>query len=103
MPHTSKSTTQKTNPIYPPPTKSSPNPPQTSNKMPADHGKQFTIYMHAGGPNPWKVVILFEELGLTYDMIFVDTNKRISPQFISPSFPSKAIGSVSNSLSCRGP
>lgn len=47
--------------------------------MSADHGKQFTIYMHAGGPNPWKVIIVFEELGLTYHMIFVDTSKRSSP------------------------
>lgn len=25
---------------------------------------QFTLYSHAGGPNPWKVAIVLEELGL---------------------------------------
>lgn len=31
-----------------------------------DHGKQFTLYSHPQGPNPLKVAIIFEELGLSY-------------------------------------
>jgi glutathione S-transferase len=33
---------------------------------------QFTLYVH-NGPNPWKVVIILEELGLTYKTVPVDT------------------------------
>lgn len=64
--------------------------------MPADHGKQFTAFMHAGGPNPWKVIILFEELGLSYHMIFVDTKNRNSPSPSLFSQPSVIVSSVSN-------
>jgi len=34
---------------------------------------QFTLYVH-GGPNPWKVVIILEELGLSYRAVHVDAN-----------------------------
>jgi len=30
--------------------------------------------MHAGGPNPWKVAIVLEELGLEYHSIFINTS-----------------------------
>lgn len=39
-----------------------------------DHGKQFTLFV-SGGPNPWKVVIILEELGLTYKTVVVDVAK----------------------------
>ncbi|KAI5845652.1 glutathione S-transferase C-terminal-like protein [Morchella snyderi] len=38
------------------------------------HGKQFTLFVSAG-PNPWKVVIILEELGLTYKTVVVDVTK----------------------------
>lgn len=60
------------------------------------HGKQFTLYSSKGGPNGWlvlssfrmlfslhilihlacrKVVAVLEELGLTYEIIFLDLLK----------------------------
>ncbi|CAH7684811.1 glutathione S-transferase [Phakopsora pachyrhizi] len=39
------------------------------------HGKQFTLYSHHGGPNGWKVALLLEELGLTYETKFLDMQK----------------------------
>ncbi|EMD39934.1 hypothetical protein CERSUDRAFT_112178 [Gelatoporia subvermispora B] len=39
------------------------------------HGKQFTLYSHKGGPNGWKVVYVLEELGLTYETIYLDFGK----------------------------
>lgn len=36
------------------------------------HGKQFTLYSHTLGPNPWKVAMILEELGLSYHTTFVD-------------------------------
>ena len=30
------------------------------------------LYSHATGPNPWKVAIILEELGLKYEHKFVD-------------------------------
>ncbi|THG95170.1 hypothetical protein EW026_g6432 [Hermanssonia centrifuga] len=39
------------------------------------HGKQFTLFTHASGPNGWKVAIVLEELGLTYESIYLDFQK----------------------------
>ncbi|KAK7693098.1 hypothetical protein QCA50_002664 [Cerrena zonata] len=36
------------------------------------HGKQFTLYTHVGGPNGWKVAILCDFLGLTYESIYLN-------------------------------
>jgi glutathione S-transferase len=36
--------------------------------------KQFTLYSHQSGPNPWKVAIILEELGLEWNTIWVDMN-----------------------------
>ncbi|KAH9910405.1 glutathione S-transferase C-terminal-like protein [Epithele typhae] len=36
------------------------------------HGKQFTLYSHKMGPNGWKVAMVLEELGLTYESIYLD-------------------------------
>ncbi|CDO72783.1 hypothetical protein BN946_scf184994.g36 [Trametes cinnabarina] len=36
------------------------------------HGKQFTLYSHVLGPNGWKVAFVLEELGLTYETIYLD-------------------------------
>jgi len=33
--------------------------------------KPITLYSHATGPNPWKVAILLEELGLPYETAFL--------------------------------
>ncbi|KAH9922296.1 glutathione S-transferase C-terminal-like protein [Epithele typhae] len=41
------------------------------------HGKQFTLYSHAGGgPNGWKVAFVLEELGLAYHPIYLDLAKN---------------------------
>lgn len=34
--------------------------------------KPIHLYSHATGPNPWKVVIFLEELGLPYETEFLD-------------------------------
>jgi len=39
------------------------------------HGKQFTLYTHASGPNGWKAAIVLEELGLTYESVYLDSSK----------------------------
>ncbi|OBZ71376.1 Glutathione S-transferase 2 [Grifola frondosa] len=38
-------------------------------------GKQFTLYTHKTGPNGWKVAIVLEELGLTYESIYLEFEK----------------------------
>lgn len=40
------------------------------------HGKQFTLYTHKKGPNGWKVAIVLEELGLTYESVYLDFQKK---------------------------
>lgn len=40
------------------------------------HGKQFTLYTHTGGPNGWKAAIVLEELGLTYESVYLDFSKK---------------------------
>jgi len=40
------------------------------------HGKQFTLYTHGGGPNGWKVAIVLEELGLTYESVYLDFGEK---------------------------
>ncbi|EKM53808.1 uncharacterized protein PHACADRAFT_211450 [Phanerochaete carnosa HHB-10118-sp] len=39
------------------------------------HGKQFTLYTHKRGPNGWKVAMILEELGMTYESIYLDFEK----------------------------
>jgi len=48
------------------------------------HGKQFTLYSHGLGPNGWKVALVFEELGLTYETIYLDFQKKEQkdPEFL---------------------
>ncbi|KAI0686270.1 glutathione S-transferase [Cytidiella melzeri] len=36
----------------------------------------FTLYSHKGGPNGWKVTIVLEELGLTYNTKFLEFDKK---------------------------
>ncbi|RDX56244.1 glutathione S-transferase C-terminal-like protein [Lentinus brumalis] len=38
------------------------------------HGKQFTFYTHKMGPNGWKVAFVLEELGLSYESVYLDIN-----------------------------
>jgi len=40
------------------------------------HGKQFTLYSHKGAPNGWKAAIVLEELGLTYEPVYLDFSKQ---------------------------
>ncbi|KAI0780007.1 glutathione S-transferase C-terminal-like protein [Fomes fomentarius] len=35
------------------------------------HGKQFTLYTHVRGANGWKVAFVLEELGLTYEPVYL--------------------------------
>jgi len=37
--------------------------------------KPITLYSHGGGPNPWKVAILLEELQIPYKSEFMDLSK----------------------------
>ncbi|GJE90989.1 glutathione S-transferase [Phanerochaete sordida] len=48
------------------------------------HGKQVTLYTHDRGPNGWKVAIVLEELGLTYESKFLDfnTGEHKAPDFV---------------------
>ncbi|KAI0702243.1 thioredoxin-like protein [Earliella scabrosa] len=39
------------------------------------HGKQFTLFTHIGGPNGWKAAFILEELGLSYESVFLDFGK----------------------------
>jgi len=47
------------------------------------HGKQFTLYSTVMGPNGWKVAYVLEELGLTYESIYLDfsKNEQKAPEF----------------------
>ncbi|KAF7533995.1 hypothetical protein G7054_g6606 [Neopestalotiopsis clavispora] len=36
----------------------------------------ITVYVHTGGPNPWKVIIILGELGLPYTKAVVDNPKE---------------------------
>ncbi|KAI0336812.1 glutathione S-transferase C-terminal-like protein [Cubamyces sp. BRFM 1775] len=48
------------------------------------HGKQFTLYGTVVPPNPMKVAIVLEELGLDYEInpIDISTGEQKSPEFI---------------------
>jgi len=43
----------------------------------------ITLYGHGSGPNPWKVAMVLEELGLEYEIKFLDFNKgeHKAPEF----------------------
>ncbi|EKM49993.1 uncharacterized protein PHACADRAFT_130474 [Phanerochaete carnosa HHB-10118-sp] len=47
------------------------------------HGKQFTLYTHDRGPNGWSVAFALQELGLTYESVFLDFQKgeHKAPEF----------------------
>ncbi|THH28336.1 hypothetical protein EUX98_g5837 [Antrodiella citrinella] len=36
------------------------------------HGKHFTLYSHGTGPNGWKIASFLNELGLSYETIYLD-------------------------------
>ncbi|KAJ5474496.1 hypothetical protein N7475_004062 [Penicillium sp. IBT 31633x] len=44
--------------------------------------KPITLYSHAIGPNPWKVAIVLESLGLPYETIFVDFKDVKQPPYV---------------------
>ncbi|KAI0659287.1 glutathione S-transferase C-terminal-like protein [Cubamyces menziesii] len=48
------------------------------------HGKQFTLYGTVVPPNPMKVAIVLEELGLDYEIVPIDisTGEQKSPEFL---------------------
>jgi len=43
--------------------------------------KPITLYSHASGPNPWKVVIILEELSIPYKTEFMDFALLHKPEF----------------------
>ncbi|KAG5926072.1 hypothetical protein E4U42_003684 [Claviceps africana] len=45
--------------------------------------KPLILYSHAGGPNPWKVAIILEELGLPYEAKVLDFTAAKEEPFIS--------------------
>lgn len=64
------------------------------------HGKQFTLFTHKGGPNGWrvlkilqlqvfltisllcrKVALIFEELGLSYESVYIEFDKMKEPEY----------------------
>ncbi|KAG6248991.1 hypothetical protein E4U24_002432 [Claviceps purpurea] len=45
--------------------------------------KPLTLYSHAGGPNPWKVAIILEELSVPYETKFLDFGTVKAEPFIS--------------------
>ena len=51
--------------------------------------KPIKLYSHAQGPNPWKCVIIMEELGIPYETEFVDFSviKQVSPFDFMPTVP----------------
>ncbi|MCJ1402418.1 hypothetical protein MMC11_005638 [Xylographa trunciseda] len=55
--------------------------------------KPIKLYSHATGPNPWKVVIILEELGLKYETTYVDMADMHTPKFehINPNGRAPAI------------
>lgn len=46
--------------------------------------KPIKLCTHAGGPNPWKVAIILEELGLPYETEFFDFSVLHTPEFEKP-------------------
>ncbi|CCM06593.1 uncharacterized protein FIBRA_08872 [Fibroporia radiculosa] len=47
------------------------------------NGKQFTLYSHDRGPNGWKVVLVLEELKLSYETVYLSFEKgeQKAPEF----------------------
>ena len=43
--------------------------------------KEITLFSHVRGPNPWKVAIILEELGLPYKHEFVAPEDHHTPVF----------------------
>src|SRR3569833_1680367 len=50
--------------------------------MPSANLKPITLHGHTAGPNPWKVLIILEELGVPYDMVF----QTMGPGMKSPPY-----------------
>lgn len=45
--------------------------------------KPITLYSHHGGPNPWKVAIILEELGIQYESIYLDLGDLKKEPYVS--------------------
>lgn len=59
--------------------------PRQNITMTTTHDKQFTLYSHPEGANPWKVALILEELGLSYHTIsFTDWGTIDSPFIFVP-------------------
>jgi len=43
--------------------------------------KPIHLYSHASGPNPWKVAIVLEELGIPYESEFMDMGELKKPPY----------------------
>ena len=43
--------------------------------------KPIKLFSHTTGPNPWKVAIILEELGLPYETEFLDFGVMHTPSY----------------------
>jgi glutathione S-transferase len=46
-----------------------------------DSLKSITVYNHPNGPNPWKVILILEELGIPYESKFLQFPEMKQPAF----------------------
>ncbi|THH28309.1 hypothetical protein EUX98_g5873 [Antrodiella citrinella] len=49
------------------------------------HGKHFTLYSHKAAPNGWKPAFLLNELGLSYETVYLDlfvTGEQKKPEYL---------------------
>lgn len=67
--------------------------------------KPITLYSHAGGPNPWKVVMALKELSLPYTTEMVEFSNMKSEPFVStnPNGRVPAIDDPNTGVSGRNP
>jgi len=45
--------------------------------------KPIKLYARPSGPNPWKIVIIFEELGIPYEIDYLSVGELKAEPFIN--------------------